>query len=94
MPEKHLCFWEITVKELYLSGLRQKSYVLEKQARQKFSIKVKCIDKIITLIDKLSNEKEIVKIEEEIGKLDQIILKENQQKEKDAQKLREKELKL
>lgn len=33
MPEKHLCFWEITVKELYLSGLRQKSYVLEKQAR-------------------------------------------------------------
>jgi hypothetical protein len=33
MPEKHLCFWEISVKELYLSGLRQKSYMIEKQAR-------------------------------------------------------------
>ena len=66
---------------------RCKIYQSEKQSRVKLNQKVKVLDKIITLIDKLAKEKDIPKIEEEVKKLDHLLEKEEAQKQKDLQKL-------
>ena len=83
--------WEINGDvSLYLTQERCKQLSAEKLARVKINQKAKLLDKIITMIDKLSKEKDICKIEEEVKKYEALLEKENIQKQKDQQKLQEK----
>jgi hypothetical protein len=69
--------WEITGDTtLYLNADRVKQITQEKQNRAKVAQKVKILDKVLCLIDKLKKEADIPKINEEMQKYQAIIDKE------------------
>ena len=69
--------WEITGDtSLYLSPERVKQLNLEKSHKAKIGQKLKILDKVATMIEKLKKESDIPKLEEEWAKYLSIIEKE------------------
>jgi hypothetical protein len=63
-----LSCWELLNPTIYLSSDRQKVLAEEKKERAKSGAKAKLLDKIVGLIDRLKEEKEIPKLEAEHAK--------------------------
>ena len=76
--EFQLGIWEILNPSIYLSTDRQKQLSQEKQQRSKFSVKVKMLEKVVNLINKLKLDKDIAKLEAEYSKYTSLLAKEEE----------------
>lgn len=70
--------WEFLSPGIYLETDRLKSVSHDKQARAKLVSKLKTLDKVVCLIDKLKDDKDIAKIELEYSKFTSVVEKEEQ----------------
>ena len=70
--------WEFLSPGIYIEGERLKQLNAEKHARSKILSKLKTLDKVVQMIDKLKDEKDVPKIEQEYSKFTAQVEKEQQ----------------